>query len=125
MIRKKILIVDDQPEMRQLVSFTLGYSNFELSQASTAEKALIYVRENKIDLIILDIMMPGPMNGFQLCRLLKDDPQYEAIKIILLSARDQPADLEEGIKVKSDAYLVKPFSPVSLQKKVIELLRKV
>lgn len=125
MIRKKILIVDDQPEMRQLVSFTLGYSNFELSQTSTAEKALIYVQENKIDLMILDIMMPGSMNGFQLCGLLKNDPQYEAIKILLLSARDQPADMEEGIKVKADAYLVKPFSPVSLQKKVVELLRKV
>lgn len=119
---KKILIVDDCIELRQLIAITLDGLSYTLSQASNADQALRLLADNRPDLIILDIMMPGKLNGFQLCEYVKNHPSYQSIKVILLTARSQRADVLEGIRVKSDAYIIKPFNPTLLRKKVDELL---
>ncbi|MDO9104824.1 MAG: response regulator [Methylovulum sp.] len=121
-MRKNILIVDDHTDLRQLVSITLECSNYRLSQAASADEALRCIEDVQPDLMVLDVMMPGEMNGYQLCEKIKKHTQYQSIKVILLTARGQQADIQEGIRVKSDAYLVKPFSPLMLLKKVDELL---
>ena len=119
---KRVLIVDDNEELRQLVRITLDNSKLELSEASDASEALKMITANPPDLIVLDVMMLGKMNGFQLCECLKNHLVCRKIKIILLTAKSQRADILEGVRVKSDAYLAKPFSPAQLQNKVFELL---
>ncbi len=121
-MNKKILIVDDNNELRQLITITLNCTSYQLINSSSADEALAILLENRPDLIVLDVMMPGSMSGYQLCEFIKNNPLYETIKVILLTARGQQSDIQEGIRVKSDGYLVKPFSPLLLLKKVDELL---
>ena len=123
-MNKKVLIVDDHIDIRHLVSITLDCSNYQLLQAASADEALALLINNPPDLIVLDVMMPGKMNGFQLCEYIKNNPLYCSIKVILLTAKGSQKDIDEGNRVKSDAYLVKPFSPLTLLKKVDELLDK-
>ena len=120
---KKVLIVDDCEELRQLVRITLDNPQLQLSEASDAGEALKMIVAIPPDLIVLDVMMPGKMDGFQLCECLKNHPACRQIKIILLTAKGQRADILESVRVKSDAYLVKPFSPAQLLNKVLELLK--
>ncbi|MDO9107090.1 MAG: response regulator [Methylovulum sp.] len=119
---KKILIVDDCLELRKLVFLALDDSGYQLSLASSADEAMGLLGDSPPDLIVLDVMMPGKLNGYQFCLLIKNTPRYRSVKVLLLTARSQKADILEGIRVKSDGYMVKPFSPTMLQIKVAELL---
>jgi len=119
---KKVLIVDDSRDIRKLVALSLNFPNFKLSEAESAEQAFSLIKKEVPDLIVLDVMLAGKLNGFQLCKQLKNDPLYDKIKIILLTAKGLLMDVQEGISAKSDAYMIKPFSPTVLQKKVDELL---
>ena len=119
---KKVLIVDDCTDLRQLVFIALDYADYQLSQAASADEVLKMLANNPPDLIVLDVMMPGKINGYQLCEYIKNHPQYHSIKVILLTARGQKSDVQAGISAKSDAYLIKPFSPDLLHKKVDQLL---
>ncbi len=119
---KKVLIVDDSRDIRKLVALSLSFPNFKLAEAESAEQAFSLIKQDIPDLIVLDVMLAGKLNGFQLCKQLKNDPLYNKIKIILLTAKGLLMDVQEGISAKSDAYMVKPFSPTVLQKKVDELL---
>ncbi|MDO9106701.1 MAG: response regulator [Methylovulum sp.] len=119
---KRILIVDDSEDIRELVLATLKCPEYQILQACNADKAMSFFLNDLPDLIVLDVMMPGKMNGFELCKLIKHNIRLSSIKVILLTARNQRDDIMEGIKVKSDAYVVKPFNPFALQKKVHELL---
>ena len=122
-MRKKILIVDDHADLRQLVVLTLDDPNHEIIEACNADDALDMIMKDQPDLLVLDVMMPGKLNGLQLCEQIKNDPGLHSIKVILLTARGQQSDVSEGTRVKSDAYLVKPFSPMALLQKVQELLK--
>ena len=119
---KKILIVDDEREVRRLVEVTLRSGDYEILQAEDAEKAIEIASTELPDLIIMDVMMPGDMDGFEATRILKNNPETKAIAVIMLTARGQEADKEKGLKVGADDYFVKPFSPLELIEKVEEVI---
>ena len=117
----KILIVDDQPEVRELVEITLRSKNFQILQAMNGENAINIARKEKPDLIIMDIMMPGKIDGIEATRILKNDPETKEILIIILTAKGQAGDVEKGYKAGADDYFIKPFSPLDLIKKIDEV----
>ncbi len=120
---KKILIVDDHPEIRELVEVTLRIGDFEISQAADGDQALALARLERPDLILLDVAMPNsPIDGFEVCRQLKSDPATHAIRIVMLTSRVQDVDRQLGQQVGADDYFTKPFSPLQLMNKVEELL---
>ncbi|MFT6330007.1 MAG: CheY-like chemotaxis protein [Bermanella sp.] len=114
MNKKIILIVDDQGELRKLVRMTLEFSDYELHEAEDGPRALELSKAIQPDLVILDVMMPGVINGYQVCEILKQDNNCKIPHVLLLTARGQEADIEEGERVGADCYLVKPFSPLEL-----------
>ncbi len=119
---KKILIVDDQEEIRRLVDITLRVENYQILQAESGEEAIEIVKAEKPDLIIMDIMMPGGIDGLEATRILKNDPETKECLIIMLTAKGQSYEREEGLAAGADDYFAKPFSPLVLIKKVEELI---
>jgi two-component system phosphate regulon response regulator PhoB len=119
---KKILIVDDEEKVRKLVEVTLSGSDLEVLHASSGDEALETAREAKPDVILLDIMMPGGLDGFDVCRLLREDPDTEGIYIIMLTAKGQKSDKEKGLALGADDYFIKPFSPMELMDKIDKIL---
>jgi two-component system, OmpR family, phosphate regulon response regulator PhoB len=111
---KKILIVDDQPNMRWMIRLALR-DYFALEEAGDADAAYARIQQGRPDGIVLDVMMPGSMNGFQLCEYLKRDPEYADIHIVLYTACGMVADQERARRaVGADALFLKPFSPLAL-----------
>ena len=119
---KKILIVDDQVEIRDLVEITLRVSDYNILKASSGEDAIEIAEKEKPDLIIMDIMMPGKIDGMEAARILKNNDKTRESIIIFLSAKDQEVDIEAGKAVGASGYFVKPFSPLDLINKVEESL---
>lgn len=119
---KKILIVDDEEKVRKLVEVTLSVGELEILHASSGDEALSVVRETKPDLILLDVMMPGKLDGLDVCRILKKDPGTKDIYIIMLTAKGQQVDIENGFASGADDYFVKPFSPMELMDKIDNIL---
>lgn len=122
MNRKKILIVDDEAQLVDLIKMRLEKENFEVSVAYDGEEGLQKARSIKPDLIILDIMLPK-VDGYMICSLFKRDKRYAQIPIILFTARSQEEDRQLGEKVGADAYIVKPYEPKTLLDKITELLK--
>lgn len=118
---KKILIVDDQMEVRELVEVTLRVDGYEIFQAESGEKAIEIAKSEKPELIIMDIMMPGGMDGLEATRILKNDPETKDCTIVMLTAKGQQADREAGLKAGADDYFSKPFSPMALIDKIEEI----
>jgi DNA-binding response OmpR family regulator len=114
MSKKIILIVDDQGELRKLVRMTLEFGDYELHEAENGQRALDLSKVIQPDLVILDVMMPGDINGYQVCEKLKQGQNEKVPYVLLLTARGQKSDVEEGERVGADNYLVKPFSPLEL-----------
>jgi CheY-like chemotaxis protein len=112
--KKRILIVDDQGELRKLVRMTLDFGDYELHEAEDGQRALELANVIQPDLVILDVMMPGEVDGYQVCEKLKKYTSGIIPYVVLLTARGQQSDLEEGKRVGADSYLVKPFSPLEL-----------
>jgi|SRR5665647_241920 len=110
----RILIVDDQGELRRLVRMTLEYGDYELHEADNGIRALQLVDAVKPELVVLDVMMPGGMDGYQVCDRIKHQLKLKNIRVVMLSAKGQLADLEKGRLAGADAYLAKPFSPLEL-----------
>ncbi|HLX65040.1 MAG TPA: response regulator [Planctomycetota bacterium] len=119
---RKILIVDDKPEVRTLIEMTLDIGAFCFLQAADGNKAIELAQKELPDLMILDVMMPGGMDGYQVCELLKKDPKTKNIAIILLTARGQEHDKVRGTQAGADDYFIKPFSPRDLLHKVYDIL---
>lgn len=119
--RRRVLLVDDDEGLRRVVAVTLGEEEFELLLASDGEEAVAVARQHYPELILLDVSMPR-LNGFEVCRTLKSDPNTAGIKIIMLTAAALPADKARGNEVGADAYFVKPFSPLALLDKVHSVL---
>lgn len=110
----RILIVDDQGELRRLVRMTLEYGDYELHEADNGVRAMQLVNVVKPELVVLDVMMPGGMDGYQVCDMIRHQLELKNIRVVMLSAKGQLADLEKGRLAGADAYLVKPFSPLEL-----------
>ena len=119
---KKILIVDDQLEVRELVEVTMRVGDYQILQAKSGEEAIEIVKAEKPDLIIMDVMMHGGIDGLEATRMLKHDPETKDCKIIMLTAKGQEIDREKGIEAGADDYFVKPFSPLELIRKVEDIL---
>ena len=112
---KNILIVDDHADIRRLIRMTLEFEDYDVREAADGEAALRMAREQLPDLVLLDVMMPGAVNGLEVCRRLRADvPAGQAPRVIMLSARGQASDREAGLQAGADVYLVKPFSPLQL-----------
>ena len=111
---RKILIVDDKADVRQLVRVTLEMEEVEFLEADSGVQGLALAQAELPHLIILDVMMPGALDGFQVCEQLKRDLSTKAIVIILLTARGQDADRKRAQEVGANAHLIKPFSPREL-----------
>lgn len=111
---KKILIVEDQPDIRRLIRMTLEFENWEIHEASDALDGWEMARELQPDVMLLDVMMPGELDGLDLCRAMKATPKLLGVPVIILSARGSSADREAGLAAGATQYLVKPFSPMQL-----------
>ncbi len=110
---KKLLIVDDQPNIRLIVRLALP-RGFALDEAEDADSAYEKIRSWRPDGIVLDVMMPGAMNGFQLCERIKRDAELAQTHVVLMTACGRVADQELGRALGADAYFIKPFSPLAL-----------
>ncbi len=120
---KKILIVDDQIEVRELVQVTLEIGEYQILTAENGQEAVEVAQTEHPDIILMDIMMPGSeIDGLEACRRLKANPATAGITIVMLSAKGQEADLEAGRRAGADDYFIKPFSPIALIEKVEEVI---
>jgi CheY-like chemotaxis protein len=113
-MRAKILVVDDQAEVRMLVRMTLELGDYAILEADTGLRALELIELERPQVVVLDIMMPGDFDGYGVCREIKNRPEYAHAFVCLLTARGQQKDIERGEEAGADAYLIKPFSPVDL-----------
>ena len=118
---KKILIVDDEPSIIVPVQFLMEQNGYDVMVAFSGEEAMEIIAEKKVDLILLDIMLPV-IDGFEVCQRVRENPQWNKIKIILLTALGSDANVEKGLALGADAYITKPFSNVDIVEKVKELL---
>ena len=118
---KKILVVDDDRNVLFLISELLARENYEVIQASDGLAALDQIRKLLPELAVLDVMMPG-LDGFELCRRIKNDPLTMGIKVIMVTAKTSGKDIETGISVGADHYITKPFKISELSDKIKELI---
>jgi DNA-binding response OmpR family regulator len=123
MNKKRILIVDDEEDLRRMLRFRLEAMDYEVSEAVDGQQGLDMARTSKPDLIILDLMLPK-IDGFKVCRMLKFDEKHKRIPIIMFTARAQKKDEELGKEMGADAYIAKPFEAEELVGKIKELLRQ-
>jgi len=119
---KKILIVDDSQKIRELVEVTLRGGDYKIFQAKSGEEAVETAKKECPDLIIMDVMMPGSIDGLEATRQIKADDAARDLIIIILSAKGQDIDRAAGKEARDDDYFSKPFSPLDLIKKVEEVL---
>ena len=119
---KKILLVDDEKDIVEVVASRLRASNYNVILAYDGQEALDKAHKEKPDLIILDLMLPK-MDGYKVCGLLKFNEKYRKIPIIMLTARGQDSDMKMGQEVGADAYIIKPFDSQVLLGKIKELLK--
>ena len=121
MDKKKILIVDDEPDILFMLRSRLEAHGYDIVSASSGDEALEKAKTESPDIILLDVMMPPP-NGFQVCRTLKDDPAYKNIPIIMLTAKTTESDQFWGMESGADGYVTKPYNADELLAKIVELL---
>lgn len=110
----KILIVEDHADIRRLIRMTLEFEAVEIHEAADADAGLAAAKALRPDLVLLDVMMPGSMDGLALCRALRADPALATVPVVVLSARGHACDRQAGLDAGATAYLVKPFSPMQL-----------
>ena len=120
---KKILLIEDEEMMSNLIKRRLEANGYEVATAFDGQTGLELARQSKPDLILLDIMLPK-LDGYKVCRFLKFDDKYKVIPIIMLTALGQDTDIALGRDMGADAYLVKPFDSQTLLGKIQELLEK-
>jgi len=120
---KRILVIEDNPSARRLVSYTLEREGYEVLSAGNGVEGLRMAREENPDLLVLDVMLPG-LDGFELCHRLRTDPQTAKLPILMLSAKAQDADISIGLRLGADDYLPKPADPSEIVRRVSILLAK-
>ena len=123
MAKEKILAVDDEEDILELLRFNLSREGYQVSCASSGEEALRLVQSEIPDLIVLDLMLPG-IDGLEVARRLKNDPNTKHIPIVMLTAKGEEADIVAGLELGADDYVTKPFSPRILVARVRAVLRR-
>ena len=119
---KKILIVEDQADIRMLIRMTLELGDVEIHEADNGDGGWNMVNAIRPDIVLLDVMMPGSLDGYQVCQKIKADPEVRHIPVVMLTARGQMSDFQAGRQAGADAYLTKPFSPLELMDTVERIL---
>lgn len=123
MAKEKILVVDDEEDILELVRYNLDKDGYKITCALTGEEALKKARAEIFDLIILDLMLPG-IDGLEVTRKLKDDPKTRGVPVIMLTAKGEESDVVAGLELGADDYITKPFSPRILTARVRAVLRR-
>ncbi len=119
----RILVVEDEKDILELVEISLQLGGLEVIKAGDGLEALEKALTEKPDLILLDIKMPG-LSGYEVCRKLKELPQTKNIPVVFLTARGQEHEIREGLEAGGDDYIVKPFAPDELPRRVKEILSR-
>ncbi|MEY4764100.1 MAG: hypothetical protein RI907_773 [Pseudomonadota bacterium] len=118
----RLLIVEDQADIRELIRITLDLEEFDIEEAVDGDMGWSMAEKTRPQLVLLDVMMPGSINGFEVCRRIKSSPSLKNTKVVMLTARGQATDRAEGKRLGADAYLTKPFSPRQLLETVSRLV---
>ena len=121
--RPTVLVVEDEPAQREVLAYNLEAEGFAVSRAGTGDEALLLVREDAPDIIVLDWMLPG-VSGIEVCRRVKSRPETREIPIIMLSARSEEVDRVRGLETGADDYVIKPYSVIELMARVRSQLRR-
>ena len=122
-MKATILVVDDEKDILELVSYNLQKEGFHIETSQNGEDALEKIRSDRFDLLILDLMLPG-IQGMELCKVLKSDDETASIPIIMLTAKSEELDKVLGLEMGADDYITKPFSPRELVARVNAVLRR-
>ncbi|MBM4325631.1 MAG: response regulator transcription factor [Deltaproteobacteria bacterium] len=123
MAKEKILVVDDEEDILELVRYNLTKEGYQVTCAATGEKGLWSAKADRPDLVLLDLMLPG-MDGLDVCRNLKSHPDTNRIPIVMITAKGEDADIVTGLELGADDYITKPFSPRVLLARVKVVLRR-
>ena len=119
----KILIAEDEPDIRELVAFTLRFAGYEVVTASNGEEAVQMAVKEQPDIALMDVRMPR-MTGYDACRAMKANPELKDIPVVFLSAKGQEAEIATGLEAGAEEYLLKPFAPDQLTERVRAILAK-
>lgn len=123
MAKESILVVEDEEDILELVTYSLSKEGYQVHGAVSGEEGLKAVRSNPPDLVVLDLMLPG-VDGLEVCKRLKADPRLVQIPVVMLTAKGEEADIVTGLELGADDYLTKPFSPKVLIARVRAALRR-
>jgi two-component system alkaline phosphatase synthesis response regulator PhoP len=123
MAKQKILVVDDEEDILELLRFNLAKEGYDVSTESTGEEALSTARAESPDLILLDLMLPG-MDGLEVARRLKGEPSTKNLPIVMLTAKGEESDIVAGLELGADDYITKPFSRKVLASRIRAVLRR-
>jgi CheY-like chemotaxis protein len=119
---KRVLIVEDQADIRKLIRMTLEFEPYEIHEAANGTDGLAEAVKVQPDLILLDVMMPGELDGLQVCARVRALPALKDTRVVLLTARGQTQDRDAGQQAGADEYLIKPFSPLQLIETIERLM---
>jgi two-component system phosphate regulon response regulator PhoB len=122
-MRRRILVVDDEPDLLELVRINLTQAGYDVETVADGRSALASVRRRAPDLVVLDLMLPD-ISGTEVCRVLRADPDFASLPIIMLTARSDEVDRVVGFELGADDYVTKPFSPRELALRVQAVLRR-
>lgn len=123
MVKKHILVVDDEEDILELVEYNLRKAGFEVTTVNSGAQVVATARARVPDLVVLDLMLPG-LDGHELCALLKNDPKTRSVPIVMLTAKSQESDVVVGLDQGADDYVTKPFSPKVLLARIQAVLRR-
>jgi two-component system, OmpR family, alkaline phosphatase synthesis response regulator PhoP len=123
MTAKRVLVVDDEEDLLELIRYNLAKEGFDVRTAATGEDALAALEKVDVELVLLDLMLPG-MDGLAVCRAVKADPKTADVPIIMVTAKGEEADVVKGLALGADDYVTKPFSPKVLVARVSAVLRR-
>lgn len=123
MNKERVLIVDDEEDIQELIKYNLEREGYHVICTSNGEDGLTAARDKKPDLIVLDLMLPG-VDGLDTCKILKSDPHTKLIPILMLTAKGEEADVVTGLELGADDYVIKPFSPRVLSARIKGVLRR-
>jgi CheY-like chemotaxis protein len=119
----RILIAEDEPDIRDLVAFTLRFAGHDVTPTANGEEAYQQVVQVVPDLVLTDVRMPK-MTGYEVCRAIKANPDLKHIPVVILSAKGQDSEMQTGMEAGAEEYLLKPFAPDQLTQRIKEILAK-
>lgn len=119
----RILVAEDEKDIRELIAFTLRFAGFDVLVATNGVEAVEVAEAEKPDLVILDVRMPR-MSGYEACRRLKENPQTASLPVVFLSAKGQDSEIRQGLESGAEEYILKPFAPDELIQQVRDILNR-